>query len=265
MKIKPKKSLGQNFLIDDKLLELIANIGEISTEDTILEVGAGTGNLTEKLIYKQPKKIIAIEKDENLCKILNDKFSEKKNIKILNENIMKMNEEKITNEKIIIYGNLPYNISTQILAKWIKLKNLNKICKKMILMFQKEVANRIIAKSNTRDYGRISIFSSWKCKITKIRDIKPSSFYPKPKIESTILLFEPKDEYFEINKASNLEYITNIFFNQRRKMIKKPIKLIFKNSLEICKKLNLNENNRPQNLSPNTYYEICREYEKLTN
>ena len=213
MKIKPKKSLGQNFLVDDKLLELIANIGEINTEDTILEVGAGTGNLTEKLIYKKPKKIIAIEKDENLCKILNDKFGEKENIKILNENIMNINEEKITNEKIIIYGNLPYNISTQILAKWIKLKNLNKICKKMILMFQKEVANRIIAKSNTREYGRISILSSWKCKITKVKDIKPSSFYPKPKIESTILLFEPKDEYFAINKASNLEHITNIFFN----------------------------------------------------
>ena len=189
----------------------------------------------------------------------------KKNIKILNENIMKMNEEKIANEKIIIYGNLPYNISTQILAKWIKLKNLNKICKKMILMFQKEVANRIIAKSNTRDYGRISIFSSWKCKITKIKDIKPSSFYPKPKIESTILLFEPKDEYFEINKASNLEYITNIFFNQRRKMIKNPLKKIFKDHSLIAKKLKLNLNLRPQNLSPLNYFEITKEYENLTN
>ena len=117
MKIKPKKSLGQNFLIDDKLLELIANIGEINTEDTIIEVGAGTGNLTEKLIYKKPKKIIAIEKDERLCKILNEKFGEKKNITVLNENIMNINEEKIADEKIIIYGNLPYNISTQILAK----------------------------------------------------------------------------------------------------------------------------------------------------
>ena len=135
----------------------------------------------------------------------------------------------------------------------------------MILMFQKEVANRIIAKSNTRDYGRISILSSWKYKIKKIKDIKPSSFYQKPKIESTILLFEPKDQYFKIKNASNLEFITNIFFNQRRKMIKKPINKIFKNNLEVRKKLNLNENYRPQNLPPDIYYEICQEYEKLTN
>ena len=130
-------------------------------------------------------------------------------------------------------------------------------------MFQKEVANRIIARSNTKDYGRLSILSSWKYKITKIKDVKPSSFYPKPKIESTILLFEPKDEYFEINKASNLEYITNIFFNQRRKMIKKPLNLIFDNSKEVSKKLNINVNDRPQNLDPSKYFEICREYEKL--
>ena len=265
MKIKPKKSLGQNFLVDNKLLEQIANIGEITNEDVILEVGAGTWNLTEKLIYQNPKKIIAIEKDENLCKILKNKFGEKNNIKIINENIMNINEEKITDNQIIIFGNLPYNISTQILAKWIKLKNLNKICKKMILMFQKEVANRIIAQTNSKDYGRISILSSWKYKIKKIKDIKPSSFYPKPKIESTILLFEPKNQYFKIKNASNLEFITNIFFNQRRKMIKKPINKIFKNNLEVRKKLNLNENNRPQNLPPNTYYEICLEYEKLTN
>ena len=265
MKFKPKKSLGQNFLIDNNLLELIANLAEINSEDTVLEVGPGTGNLTEKLIHKKPKKIIAIEKDKNLCQNLNKKFIEIKNIEIINDNIMNIQENALVNNKIIIIGNLPYNISTQILAKWIKLENLNKICKKMILMFQKEVANRIIAASNTKDYGRISILSSWKLKIKKIRDISPSCFFPKPKVESTILLFEPKDDYFKIKNPKNLEFITNKFFNQRRKMIKKPIKELFKNNLEIFNKLNLNENNRPQNLSPDTYFKLCKEYENLTN
>ena len=132
-------------------------------------------------------------------------------------------------------------------------------------MFQKEVADRIIAQHGTKDYGRLSILSSWKMNIKKIKDVSPNSFFPSPKVKSTLLLMEPKKKFFEIKDPKNLEYITNVFFNQRRKMIKKPIKLIFKNSIEICKKLQLNECNRPQNLTPNTYYEICREYEKLSN
>ena len=262
--VRPKKSLGQNFLVDKNIIKKILSLVNIN-ENNIIEIGPGTGNLTNEILKKNPSNFLLIEKDRNLYKQLKERNKNNNVFSIFNEDILNFDLEKRIKKNSIVFGNLPYNISTQILAKWIKLKNLNKICKKMILMFQKEVANRIIAKSNTKDYGRISILSSWKYKITKIKDIKPSSFYPKPKIESTILLFEPKDEYFEINKVSNLEYITNIFFNQRRKMIKKPIKLIFKNSLEICKKLNLNENNRPQNLSPNTYYEICREYEKLIN
>ena len=131
------------------------------------------------------------------------------------------------------------------------------------LVFQKEVANRIIAFSNTKDYGRISILSSWKLNIKKIRDIYPSSFYPKPKVESTILFFEPKDKYFKINNVKNLEFITNTFFNQRRKMIKKPLKFLFENFEKVSKDLSLDLNLRPQNLDNVTYYKICSYYEKL--
>ena len=166
---------------------------------------------------------------------------------------------------MIIFGNLPYNISTQILAKWIKLKDLNLICKKLILMFQKEVADRIIAEHGSKDYGRLSILSSWKMNIKKIKDISPNSFFPSPKIKSTILLMEPKTDFFEIKDPKNLEYITNVFFNQKRKMIKKPLNFIFKNAKHIEVKLGLNLNDRPQNLSPLTYYKICREYENLLN
>ena len=259
--ISPKKSLGQNFLVDKNIIDIIVNSGDIKKNDTILEVGPGTGNLTEKILSKNPKKIVAVEKDKLLTKKLYDKFREK--IILVNEDILKIDERKYSNESMIIFGNLPYNISTQILVKWIRYKNLNNIFKKFILMFQKEVADRIIAETNSKNYGRLAVLSSWKLQIEKIIDVSPNSFYPVPKVKSTVLLIKPKKEFFNLKNSKNLEHITNIFFNQRRKMIKKPLNIIFKNINEISKKLNININDRPQNLSSLKYFEICKEYESL--
>ena len=263
MKIKPKKSLGQNFLIDKNIINLIIDAANIQKDDTLLEVGPGTGNLTKEIISKNPKKLILIEKDKNLSIELKKKFNDK--IILINDDILKIDEKKVCKEQMIIFGNLPYNISTQILAKWIKLKDLNLTCKRLVLMFQKEVADRITAEHGNKNYGRLSILSSWKMNIKKIKDINPNSFFPSPRVKSTILLIEPKKNFFKIDNPKNLEFITNVFFNQRRKMIKKPLNLIFKNSKEIAYKLNLNLNDRPQNLSPLTYFKICKEYENLLN
>ena len=120
-------------------------------------------------------------------------------------------------------------------------------------MFQKEVAERIIAKTDSKNYGRLAVLSSWKLKIEKIIDVSPKSFYPVPKVKSTVLLIEPKKEYFNLKNPKNLEHITNIFFNQRRKKIKKPLTVLFKNAEEISKKLNINVNDRPQNLPISKY------------
>ena len=132
-------------------------------------------------------------------------------------------------------------------------------------MFQKEVAERILAKTNSKNYGRLAVLSSWKLQIEKIIDVSPNSFYPIPKVKSTVLLIKPKKEYFNLKNSKNLEHVTNIFFNQRRKMVKKPLNIIFKNANEISKKLNINVNDRPQNLSPLKYLEICNEYENLNS
>ena len=263
MKIRPKKSLGQNFLIDKNIIKLIINLGGIIEDNILVEVGPGTGNLTEQILLKNPKKLILIEKDKNLAKHLLEKFNNK--IMLINDDILNVEENELSDEKMIIFGNLPYNISTQILAKWIKHKNLNSICKRFILMFQKEVADRILASTNQKNYGRLSILSSWRLNIKKIKEISPKSFFPSPKVKSTILLIEPKTNFFEIKNPKNLEYITNIFFNQRRKMIKKPLNILFKNKDEISKKLKLNLNLRPQNLSPLVYFMLCKEYENLLN
>ncbi len=254
-----KKSLGQNFLVDKKIIELITEEGNINQNDILIEVGPGNGALTENLIKKKPKLLIVIEKDKRLVNILKDKFDSK--IIILNEDMLKVNYEDFLNKNIIIFGNLPYNISTQILAKWIKMNKLENFCKKLILMFQKEVADRIIAKSDTKDYGRLSILSNWKMKINKIIDIEPTSFNPSPKVKSTLLSFVPKKNYYEFKDPKNLEHITNIFFSQRRKMIKKPLKFLFKNFEEISNELSIDLKLRPQNLDNITYYKICKIYE----
>jgi 16S rRNA (adenine1518-N6/adenine1519-N6)-dimethyltransferase len=194
--IKAKKSLGQNFLIDKNILEKITELTNLKNK-TVLEVGPGTGNLTSYILKKNPKKVYVVEKDRNLALNLADSFKEE--IKIVNEDILKIEEKDIDTEKLIVFGNLPYNISTEILCKWIL--NLNKknfwfTC--LILMFQKEVGDRIISKFNTSKYGRLSILSNWKLNVEKICDIKPNCFSPRPKVDSSLLFFKPKEDFFEI-------------------------------------------------------------------
>jgi 16S rRNA (adenine1518-N6/adenine1519-N6)-dimethyltransferase len=259
--IKAKKSLGQNFLIDEDVINKIINTGSIQNKN-ILEIGPGTGNLTRAILAKNPKKMFVIEKDSELCFLLRKKFNEK--IEIINKDILKFDEKNLHNEKLTVFGNLPYNISTEILCKWIvNLDQNNFWFDELILMFQKEVADRIIAEFNTSNYGRLSILSNWKLKISKICDISPQSFSPKPKIVSTLLFLTPKKNYFSIDNPKNLEKITRIFFNHRRKMIKKPYNQIFNGNLEIIDKLKINLSLRPQNLNNITYYNLTKEYENL--
>ncbi len=258
--IKAKKSLGQNFLIDKNILNKIVNIVNIK-DKTILEVGPGTGNLTSLILEKNPKKIFVIEKDNQLSKILKNNFENQ--IVIINEDILNIDETSIFDESVIVFGNLPYNISTEILSKWIINLKDNYWFDYLILMFQKEVADRIIANFNTPHYGRLSIISNWKLNIKKICDIKPQAFSPKPKIDSSLLLFSPKINFIKFNDPKNLEKITRIFFNQRRKMIKKPFNQLFNGDKKILNKLKINLSLRPQNLEFDTYYQLTCEYENL--
>jgi len=259
--IKAKKSLGQNFLIDNNIIDKILNIVDIKDKN-ILEIGPGTGNLTSKILERAPKKITVIEKDKNLVKFLSENFGSK--MKIINQDVLKINENYLENEKLTVFGNLPYNISTEILCKWItNIDDDNFWFDHLILMFQKEVADRIISKFNTKNYGRLSILSNWKLNIKKMFDIKPSSFSPKPKVDSTVLSFEPKKNFYKLNNPKNLEKITKIFFSHRRKMIKKPYNLIFNGNLEVANKLEIKLDLRPQNLNFETYFKLTDEYERL--
>ena len=258
--IRAKKSLGQNFLIDKNIIDKITNTVSIEGNE-VLEVGPGTGNLTKEILKNNPSKIYLVEKDTFLAKNLEEIIDER--VKIFNEDILKFDEYSLSNKKIIVFGNLPYNISTEILSTWItNLKN-NYWFSDLILMFQKEVADRIIAKLNTSTYGRLSILANWRLNINKICDISPESFSPKPKIQSTLIHFTPKKKFIEIKDPTNLEKITRIFFSHRRKMLKKPFNQIFNGNLDLIKKFNLDLNLRPQNIDFETYYKLTIEYEKL--
>ena len=260
MRIKAKKSLGQNFLIDREVLEKIVSTTDIVNKE-VLEIGPGSGNLTTYILKQKPKKLYVVEKDDDLAILLKEKFDSE--IEIINDDILKVSENKISDQKLSVFGNLPYNISTEILSKWILNIGSNFWFESLVLMFQKEVADRIISEFNTSKYGRLSILSSWKLNVKKIIDIKPQSFSPRPKIESSLLLFTPKENFFELKDPKNLEKITRIFFSQRRKMLKKPFNQVFANGKQVAEKFGIDLNLRPQNLEPEIYFKLVKEYENL--
>ena len=258
--IRAKKSLGQNFLTDRNVLETIVNVTTIKNKN-ILEVGPGTGNLTSFILKNEPNKMFVIEKDDNLVKNLEKSFEDQ--LTIINDDVLNIDENSLFKEKLTVFGNLPYNISTEILTKWIINLKEKSWFDHLVLMFQKEVADRIISKPNISTYGRLSILSNWKLNIKKICDIKPESFSPKPKIDSSLLLFSPKKKFFNIRNPKNLEKVTRIFFNQRRKMIKKPFNQLFNGDKKVLDELKINLNLRPQNLDFDTYYQLTSFYENL--
>ena len=231
-----------------------------------MEIGAGYGNLTNAIVYMEPKKIFAVEKDKKLASFLKKKFKNYKNLKIINRDILNIIEEKNLEQNMVVFGNLPYNVSTRILASLIMLKDWPPWYDVLILMFQKEVADRIIAKTQSKEFSRLSVLSNWRLDITKHFNISKNCFRPKPKIDSTILSFKPKiNNEFNIKNPKNLEMVTRTLFSNRRKMINKNFLKLFKNDKTIADELNLNLNLRPEELNFEMFYKITMKYEKLYN
>ena len=257
----PKKSLGQNFLIDNNILNKIIKLAGVNNNN-ILEIGPGTGNLTKKIIEQRPKNLILIEKDQNLAADLKNKLKEYNKFHIFNDDILKLDFEKKLKKNSIIIGNLPYNVSSQILVKLIKFKKWLPNYTKLVLMFQKEVADKILAKHNTRDYGRLTVITAARLKVTNHFNISPNCFYPVPKVKSTLLVFEPiLNKNFKLKNIDNLEKISHIFFSRKRKMINKAFNELFKKPLEVAKKINVNLNLRQNKLTENEYFKITEFFE----
>ena len=256
-----KKSLGQNFLIDKNIIKKIINLTEIKNKN-IIEIGPGKGALTDEILKKKPKSLKIIEKDNQLYVFLKKKYLKNKIIKIFNKDILKFNLEKTAEKNSILFGNLPYNISSQILVKIIKFKSLSSKLNNIIFMFQKELGEKITSQFPSSNYGRLSILTNYKLKIITKFIVSPNCFFPKPKINSMIIHFKPKSSnHCKIKKIENLEKITNILFSNKRKMINKNLKKILTDN-EIKKISNLKDTLRPSEINPDIYYKITALTEK---
>ncbi len=254
-----KKSLGQNFLIDKNIIKKIICLSNITNRD-VIEIGPGKGALTEEILKVNPKSLSIIEKDNELAKALSFKYANNDKIKIYCSDVLDFDLEKITKKNCIIFGNLPYNISSQILVKIIKFKKWLPNFNDLIFMFQKELGKKILGKYLSKDYGRLSILSNYRLKNVNKFFVSPNCFKPKPKVNSIVIHFQPKkDDAFKIKKIANLEKITNILFSNKRKMIKKNIKKILSdNKIDL---LQIKTTARASEIKPQTYYKITELYE----
>ena len=215
-----------------------------------------------KILSKNPKSLTLIEKDFLLTRNLEKKYFKKKGVKIFNADILKFDLKKLKKKKLIVIGNLPYNISSQILIKIIKQKKIHIIFEDLIFMFQKELGEKILCEFPSKNYGRLSIITKLNL-IAKTNFLVSSNcFHPRPKVTSMVIHFKTfKNDYYKIKDISNLEKVTNILFSSRRKMINKSIRKIL--SKEILKKIpELKLNLRPENINPKMIYKITELFEK---
>ncbi|MDC0943019.1 16S rRNA (adenine(1518)-N(6)/adenine(1519)-N(6))-dimethyltransferase RsmA [Pelagibacteraceae bacterium] len=255
-----KKSLGQNYLIDKNIIKKIIDLVKIKNRN-IIEIGPGKGALTDEILKRKPKTLSIIEKDKILYKNLKIKYISNKLVTVYNADILKFDIENIVKDDTSIFGNLPYNISSQILVNMIKFNKWPPKYKDLIFMFQKELGDKIIGKFHTSNYGRLSILSNFKLKIIEKFNVSANCFFPKPKVTSLVLHVQPKEnDLFKIKDLNNLEKVTNILFSNKRKMINKNItKLINKNMIKGIKGINLKF--RPSEIEPEIYYKIAELFE----
>jgi len=257
----PKKSLGQNFLIDKNIIKKIISLVEIKNKN-IVEIGPGKGALTHEIFKLKPETLTLVEKDFVIAKELGKYFLSNKNVKIFNKDVLKLDLENLCKKNSVIFGNLPFNISSQILVKILKFKFLPSNVTDIIFMFQKELGEKIIAKFLTSDYCRLSILTNFRLNILNNFVVSPNCFFPKPKVHSMVIHFQPKKKInFKIKKISNLEKVTNIIFSNKRKMINKNIKKLLSNK-KIKKIIKLDLKARPSDINPDIYYKITELYEE---
>ena len=254
----PKKSLGQNFLNDKNIINKIIKTTNIKNEN-ILEIGPGTGNLTKEILNAKPRNFFGIEKDKELYLNLKNNFSYDKKFNLINKDILKVDLERVIKENTIIFGNLPYNISTKILINLVKFKIWPPKYKRLVLMFQKEVAERIKSDFNSSSYGRLSVLTGFRLIVKDHFNISKNSFSPVPKVDSTLIIMEPieknNNNYENLEK---LEKLTRIFFNNRRKMINKASKNIIVNPQITLNYLKIKNNLRPGEISKSKYYKLIK-------
>ena len=252
MKFDTKKSLGQNFIFDDNILKKISKLIKSQSNNQIIEIGSGLGTLTKHLFKKDFNKLILLEKDIRLINNLEKNFLNK-NVYIFNIDALNFDFQKSSINNSIIVGNLPFNISVDLIYLLTKSNNWPPKQIKMILMFQKEVAERIVALPNSKSYGKLSVVIQSRFKIKKALNLPASVFLPVPKVDATILEFTPFDDFGSID-ISKIDEVSKAAFSQRRKKIKNNMS----DYIQVIRKLSIDSNLRPENLSVFDYCNIAK-------
>ena len=252
--VKINKSLGQNFLFDLNLTDKIVKNSEPICP-TVIEIGPGPGGLTRSILKKKPNVLYTIDKDKQSEKMLTDiKKIYRDNLIIITDDALHYPIWELGDSPRQVIANLPYNTGTKMLTSWLKhIQHFDLLT----LMFQKEVADRIVAKQGSKNYGRLSILTNWLTKSKKLFDIPSEAFIPRPKVTSSVIQLKPLHKPLYDVSFKSIEKITQMAFSQRRKMIKTSLKKI--NGQIILKELNISPNLRPENLS---IIDFCKIAEK---
>ena len=253
--IRAKKSLGQNFLLDLNLTSKIARYAGNLKQSDVLEIGPGPGGLTRSLLNEGARQVVSIEKDNRCIAALEEIQSLfPGRLRLLQGDALSMNVTQYLTDPIKIIANLPYNIGTELLVRWLNSKNWPSFWQSMTLMFQKEVANRIVASPGSKAYGRLSVMAQWRCNTKIAFNIPATAFTPPPKVESAIVHFEALKEPRFPAEVNKLEFVVSKAFNQRRKMLRGALKGHFKNVEEGLLAIGVVPTKRAENV---TIQEFC--------
>ncbi len=255
--LRAKKSLGQNFLLDLNLTGKVASTAGDISNINIIEIGSGPGGLTRAILMANAKKLYAFEKDTRCIAALQNIVDIAENkLELVEADALKIDLTDIVPEPRAIIANLPYNIATVLLLKWLK---QSKNFEHMTLMFQKEVAMRICATPNTKAYGRLSIMVQWLCDVSLVFDIPASAFTPPPKVISSVVHFKPKQMPIDAPSFENMEKIVATAFGQRRKMLRKSLKPLLGDNVEnILEQANIKPTDRAEDLSIDNYINLAK-------
>ena len=255
-KLLPDKKLGQHFLLDSSITDqIVLSAGSLKGK-FILEIGPGPGGLTRSLLASQAEKVVAVETDARCIAALNEiKTITGDRLEVINTDALKFDESSITNEKITIIANLPYNIGTALLLKWLERPQL---FDSIIIMLQKEVVDKMIAQPKAKNYGRLSILCQWLCEVETVFDLEPFYFYPPPKVDSSVIRLVPRTKLIYPCERKLLERITAQAFGMRRKIIKTSLKgILGSDAAEKLGSLGINPNCRAEELSVEQFCRIA--------
>lgn len=250
----PDKRLGQNFIFDESLCDKIVRESGLKEGEAVLEIGPGPAGLTRSILKKKPSKLIAIEKDKRCIDLLGDIKMHYPNLEVISKDALNIRLSDITASAIKIIANLPYNIGTELVFRWL---DEIALVDSITVMLQKEVVDRIIANSGSKKYGKLSIMCQLICNCDKLFDVSAEAFYPPPKVTSSIVHFTPKKDVAPKEIIEKVGKITHMAFNARRKMIKKSLKNLVPNIEELLDKAGIRHDLRPEDLGLDDYVKLA--------